>query len=171
MLMFFLNRPISLYPYLISFMAIFIWSFIVWPMSHNSGPFLALIVDIGSFSAWYYIFLIRYYILGGEEVIFFKIPLSLFKGMFNFYLAFYASLIIGVNFMMFKLDESFLLPFGLAWFGAVFCILFKEIVKAKFISEGIKHNSSIKGMNLDGIYQEFREVATRKLLIESEKNY
>lgn len=170
MFMFFLNRPVSIYPYLAGFIAIVIWSFIAWPLSHTRGPFAALIFNMMGFSLWYYLFLIRYYILSGEECTFFNIPLNRFKGIFNIYLVFFAGWIIGANLIMFKFQEAVILALPFVWFGFLFFALFRGILKAKFVSEGLKNNSSIKGMKLDDIYQEFRELVNKKL-IESEENY
>ena len=170
MFMFFVNKPASIYPYLVAFFVSLLWSLKIWTWKDDIDPIFSFVINIFSFSIWYYVFLLRYYILGGEELIFCKIPLSRFKGIFDFYLTFYAAFIIGINVLIFRFHDGLFLPFILGWFGGLFFIIFEKVVKAKFISKGFKHNSSIKDMKIDDIYQEFREVATKKL-IESEENY
>ena len=169
MIMFFLNKPVSIYPYLAGLVAIFAWFFIICNFTKSDEPFLTLMVDLFAFSFWYYIFLIRYYIFGGEELIFFNVPLTRFKRLFNFCLTLYGSLILGANLTMLKVTNSFIIAFFFAVISVITLFIFERLVVAKFISEGFKSNFSIKGVNLDDIYQELREVAIKKL-IKSKKH-
>ena len=165
MFIFFVNKPITIVPYLLGlFLCIFIGSF-------GIEPFVMPIFNIINFSYWYTGLLIRYYILCGEETIIFNVNLNKFKGIFNFFLILNVFVFALLNVQFIRYPGIVLIwGIGLFFFTCISLSIFQKILEAKLISAGIKSNSSIKDIRFDDLYKEMREVALKKL-IESKSEY
>lgn len=81
MFIFFVNKPITIIPYLLG-LGLCLYSCML-----GFDPSVIVFVNIFNFSLWYTVFLIRYYVLSGqEETVLWKVNINKFKGIFNCYL-------------------------------------------------------------------------------------
>jgi|GEM_PF-5629867 len=65
MFIFFVNKPISVFFYLLALPFIFLLV-----INGNFEPIVSFLTGVFSFSVWYFLVLIRYYVFSSEEIIF-----------------------------------------------------------------------------------------------------
>jgi len=157
--MFFVNRPLSIIPYVLGLLVLIAYLILVGHLA-----FFSFLAGIVSMSVWYYVFLIRYYILSGKDMYLLGVKLRKFKLIANVFLC--INLFVNLLLLTFEI----LVPTGGFWaFVLGFYTLISystldSICSNKFISEGIRNNSNIKNLKLDDIYQDLREVMLTKLI-------
>lgn len=160
MFIFFVNKPITLIPYLIGLVSLFFAGFM-----NREFPF-PFIANSFSFSLWYMVLLVRYYVLSGEgELYIWEVKINRFNRIFDWILGLNAlALIIGLIAM--PSQAGFPVAFVLIFYTVISFGILQKIVIAKFISEGVKQNTSIKELKPDDLYKELRELIIRKIINE-----
>lgn len=158
MFIFFVNKPKALIPYFLGL------ALLIYVVLFDEQLPVSVILNAVSFSLWYFMLMVRYYVLSGDEKIrIWEVEINQFKHLFDFFLVLDAIAILSILiFTLKKNNGSLSVP--LLFFMVISFIVLHKIVFAKFISQGLKHNSSLKNMSVDEVYKEVREIAIKKLI-------
>ena len=165
LMLLFVNKPITFALYLLSAFAIFLLIFMqegVW-----SGKLLAFIFLFIAFTILYATSIPYFYLLRGNEKAEIKgFNIKTLKGPFRCYLL--ISLIGTFTFtlaLIFNQDYMLIfLGFVLIFYNAICSAILLSVAQAKFFSQAIKANPTLKMTDVNDFYADIRAVLLKKVI-------
>jgi hypothetical protein len=159
MFMFFVNKPISLVLYLLGLIMLIL--FVISYRYEDIIKFMILVLFFPSYNILYNACL-WYYLLRSKQKMEIKgVDIRKLKGVMSGYFILYAiSFIIGLILS----QELFIIAFYLCIYSVVSYVILKCVIFAKFISLGLKQNSTLKDFKMEEMYEEIREIMLKKIV-------
>ena len=157
--LFFVNKPLTIIPYLLGIILLLgvnALNLEMFPL-----PFLFLLF---SFTLWYPLFLVYYYVLRDADQEILGVQISQFRKLF-FNIVWLLGLAIvaacvGVGYF----QSSFGSMFFILGFTVISLNIFQYIIEAKLVSEGLKRNASLKDLKFNDLYTEIRQIILTKVI-------
>lgn len=157
--LFFVNKPLTVIPYLLGIILLLgvnVLNLDMFPL-----PFLFLLF---SFTLWYPIFLVYYYVLRDADDEILGIQVSQFRNLFFNILWMLGLAIVMACIGVGYFQSSFGSMFFILAFTVISLIIFQSIIEAKLVSEGLKRNTSLKDLNFNDMYTEIRQLILTKVI-------